>query len=254
MRGRVLGVLVAAAAMLAAIGAPAHAGCAVTGSPEKCESGESPVISLRGVATAHHGSSYAHPGYTTLNVLSTPEAAYVTVSDPRTHARLQWLTGERESNVVRFAWSCRRPRQAFREILTARANVGATVTAEVSFHAQLSTHWCQASKQREEARRAAAKRQREAVKREAAERQEHEAAEQHEREHREQSEREHQSSSECTNGTYVNSAGNTVCKPVESEMAPAGATAECEDGTYSFSESRSGTCSHHGGVRRWLSG
>jgi hypothetical protein len=57
---------------------------------------------------------------------------------------------------------------------------------------------------------------------------------------------------ECTNGTYVNSAGNTVCRPESSPTAPAGATAECEDGTYSFSESRSGTCSHHGGVARWL--
>jgi Protein of unknown function (DUF3761)/Glucodextranase, domain B len=56
----------------------------------------------------------------------------------------------------------------------------------------------------------------------------------------------------CTNGTYVNSAGNTVCSPEESPSAPVGATAECADGTYSFSESRSGTCSHHGGVARWL--
>ncbi|MGH2912246.1 MAG: DUF3761 domain-containing protein [Solirubrobacteraceae bacterium] len=60
------------------------------------------------------------------------------------------------------------------------------------------------------------------------------------------------STEECTNGTYVNSAGNTVCRPENSPTAPEGATAECEDGTYSFSESRSGTCSHHGGVARWL--
>jgi hypothetical protein len=58
----------------------------------------------------------------------------------------------------------------------------------------------------------------------------------------------------CTNGTYTNSAGNTVCKPEEAPAAPAGATAKCEDGTYSFSESRSGTCSHHGGVAEWLAG
>lgn len=56
----------------------------------------------------------------------------------------------------------------------------------------------------------------------------------------------------CTNGTYVNSAGNIVCSPVESPTVPAGATARCVDGTYSFSESRSGTCSHHGGVAEWL--
>ena len=33
-----------------------------------------------------------------------------------------------------------------------------------------------------------------------------------------------------------------------------GATAECSDGTYSYSNSRSGTCSHHGGVSYWCGG
>jgi hypothetical protein len=80
---------------------------------------------------------------------------------------------------------------------------------------------------------------------EARERKEQEAQEKH-------AEQQSQRLAECTNGTYVNAAGNTVCKPVESSTQPAGATAECEDGTYSFSESRSGTCSHHGGVRSWL--
>jgi hypothetical protein len=32
---------------------------------------------------------------------------------------------------------------------------------------------------------------------------------------------------------------------------PAGATARCRDGTYSYSASRRGTCSHHGGVAVW---
>ncbi|HEY5442652.1 MAG TPA: DUF3761 domain-containing protein [Candidatus Saccharimonadales bacterium] len=56
----------------------------------------------------------------------------------------------------------------------------------------------------------------------------------------------------CPNGTYVNSAGNTVCSPYSSPSAPAGATAQCVDGSYSFSQSHSGTCSHHGGVATWL--
>lgn len=56
----------------------------------------------------------------------------------------------------------------------------------------------------------------------------------------------------CPNGTYVNSAGNTVCSPYASSSAPYGATAECRDGSYSFSQSHSGTCSHHGGVSQWL--
>ena len=31
-----------------------------------------------------------------------------------------------------------------------------------------------------------------------------------------------------------------------------GATAQCRDGSYSYSQHRSGTCSHHGGVDRWI--
>lgn len=36
--------------------------------------------------------------------------------------------------------------------------------------------------------------------------------------------------------------------------APPGATALCRDGTYSYSKHHSGTCSHHGGVAKWLDG
>lgn len=57
----------------------------------------------------------------------------------------------------------------------------------------------------------------------------------------------------CTrNGTYVNSKGETVKRPEHCSRAPQGATAQCRDGTYSFSRSRRGTCSHHGGVEKWL--
>ncbi len=61
-----------------------------------------------------------------------------------------------------------------------------------------------------------------------------------------------QAQKSCPNGTYVNTAGNTVCSPYASDGVPAGATAQCQDGTYSYSQSRRGTCSHHGGVARWL--
>jgi hypothetical protein len=56
------------------------------------------------------------------------------------------------------------------------------------------------------------------------------------------------------NNTYVNSDGNTVHSPAASTdgSVPAGATAQCRDGSYSFSQHRSGTCSGHGGVARWL--
>ena len=62
-----------------------------------------------------------------------------------------------------------------------------------------------------------------------------------------------QSQSNCANnGTYTNGKGQTVKRPENCSSAPKGATAQCRDGSYSFSQSRSGTCSHHGGVAKWL--
>jgi hypothetical protein len=52
---------------------------------------------------------------------------------------------------------------------------------------------------------------------------------------------------------YTNSDGNSVHSPAFSNGGPpAGATALCQDDTYSFSQHRQGTCSHHGGVSKWL--
>ncbi|MEK7070878.1 MAG: DUF3761 domain-containing protein [Patescibacteria group bacterium] len=51
---------------------------------------------------------------------------------------------------------------------------------------------------------------------------------------------------------YTNSAGNEIHSPAYAPSQPAGASARCRDGTYSFSASRRGTCSHHGGVAEWL--
>jgi hypothetical protein len=52
---------------------------------------------------------------------------------------------------------------------------------------------------------------------------------------------------------YTNSDGQQIQSPASSSGGvPAGATAVCRDGTYSFSQHRSGTCSHHGGVAKWL--
>jgi len=53
-------------------------------------------------------------------------------------------------------------------------------------------------------------------------------------------------------GFYTNSQGETVHRPMRANQAPPGASAQCRDGSYSFSAHRRGTCSHHGGVARWL--
>ena len=43
----------------------------------------------------------------------------------------------------------------------------------------------------------------------------------------------------------------TVYAPPQ-QTYPSGASAICNDGTYSYSAHRQGTCSHHGGVAQWL--
>jgi hypothetical protein len=51
---------------------------------------------------------------------------------------------------------------------------------------------------------------------------------------------------------YTNVNGNDVHSPAYSNSVPSDASAVCGDGTYSFSQNRRGTCSHHGGVAEWL--
>jgi|SRR5690348_7355872 len=55
-------------------------------------------------------------------------------------------------------------------------------------------------------------------------------------------------------GFYTDRQGQAVRRPERtlSSQAPPGASAQCRDGSYSFSAHRRGTCSHHGGVARWL--
>ena len=55
-------------------------------------------------------------------------------------------------------------------------------------------------------------------------------------------------------GTYTDRAGESVHSPAHSKngTVPAGSSAQCGDGSYSFSHSHRGTCSHHGGVAQWL--
>lgn len=50
---------------------------------------------------------------------------------------------------------------------------------------------------------------------------------------------------------YTNKYGNRIQSPTYYNSRPSGATALCRDGSYSFSQSNRGTCSHHGGVAQW---
>ncbi len=50
---------------------------------------------------------------------------------------------------------------------------------------------------------------------------------------------------------YTAVSGHRVHRPIDARSVPRGASAQCGDGSWSFSESRRGTCSHHGGVSHW---
>lgn len=56
---------------------------------------------------------------------------------------------------------------------------------------------------------------------------------------------------ECPQGSYLSVEGNCVREPDHSDVVPDGATARCNDGSYSFSQNRQGTCSQQGGVDVW---
>jgi hypothetical protein len=49
-----------------------------------------------------------------------------------------------------------------------------------------------------------------------------------------------------------NQYGGTGSGSTTTSGTTSGATAQCVDGTYSYSQHRSGTCSRHGGVARWI--
>jgi hypothetical protein len=55
-------------------------------------------------------------------------------------------------------------------------------------------------------------------------------------------------------GSYINKDGVRVHSPAHTKTGepPTNASAQCRDGSYSFSTHHQGTCSHHGGVSRWL--
>ena len=55
----------------------------------------------------------------------------------------------------------------------------------------------------------------------------------------------------CAKGYYKNTKGACTKSPTKAPVWPSGASAKCADGSYSFSQSRRGTCSHHGGVAVW---
>ncbi len=52
-------------------------------------------------------------------------------------------------------------------------------------------------------------------------------------------------------GGAIGTGPATNAEVTPTPTPPPGPTALCNDGTWSYSQHRSGTCSHHGGVKQW---
>ena len=84
-----------------------------------------PVTRLTVAAVAHNGDTTAHPGYTTINVTTSPYAFVdVELTRGKRHTtRIEW--GERPAAVAQeIPWSCRSPGGTYRYTVTARTDVG----------------------------------------------------------------------------------------------------------------------------------
>ena len=53
-------------------------------------------------------------------------------------------------------------------------------------------------------------------------------------------------------GTAASRGSSTNTTTSTGSTTSSGPSAQCRDGSYSYSQHRSGTCSHHGGVDRWI--
>ncbi len=103
-----------------------------------------PVTRLTVSAVAHDGSSLAHPGYTSLDVTTSPYA-FVTVTLARNgHRTLRREWGEQASAVAaNVSWSCHHPGGSYRYTVTARTDVGRKLTRSGRF-APVSPARCRA--------------------------------------------------------------------------------------------------------------
>lgn len=109
------------------------------------------VKEVRAVLRPHHGHTYKTPGYTSIEIITIPEAAYETATDNGIHTKLKWLTEPGEAQIIEQPWNCHARNEQFDYVITARAAVGETVSTMVRFRPQLSAGWCARAKSREAA-------------------------------------------------------------------------------------------------------
>lgn len=120
-----------------------------------------PVTEIQVVTKGHHSRTYQHPGYTTLEVKTAPEAAAFMTIDfwyGKRHLGQRWwrppYTPQElaEARTFSFPWSCGpHGGGTIRYEARARGESGETLHFAGSFHENLSARWCRSAKRRLEA-------------------------------------------------------------------------------------------------------
>lgn len=120
-----------------------------------------PVTEIHVVTKSHHGRTFQHPGYTTLEVKTAPEAAAFMTVDfwyGKRHLGQRWwrppYTPQElaEARTFDFPWSCGpHGGGTIRYEAHARGESGETLHFDGSFRENLSARWCRSAKRRLEA-------------------------------------------------------------------------------------------------------
>lgn len=151
----------------------------------KAQAHKTPVKHLSVQPVSHSRRSSTDPGYTNLDVTTTPYAYVVVKLSRYGHSTEHFEWGGNSTEVAEvIRWSCKSPGGTYRYVVTAKSDVGPTLTRRGRF-APVSAVRCHALKEEE----AKAREHREREAGEERERSEHEAKEEQSRIEREERER-----------------------------------------------------------------
>ena len=115
----------------------------------KARAHKTPVKHLSVKAAAHAGHSSSDPGYTNLDITTSPYAHVVVKLSRYGHSTEHFEWGSHSTEVAEIIrWSCRSPGGTYRYVITAKSNVGSTLTQRGDF-TPVSVAACHQYEQRE---------------------------------------------------------------------------------------------------------
>ena len=100
----------------------------------KARAHKTPVKHLSVKAAAHSGHSSTDPGYTNLDITTSPYAHVVVKLSRYGHSTEHFEWGSHSTEVAEvIRWSCKSPGGTYRYVVTAKSNVGKTLTIQGHF-------------------------------------------------------------------------------------------------------------------------